>query len=187
MGFWNKALVWNRKVNEVIQVVHFQIDQHSSNSSTRFTINLGICCPKVRYITWGDQEPSSHDETDCCPRFRVGYLLADEKLKHLDKWWVIEDGDGSAVGEALSTLTGRCIPYLNQYSTLSEMYQVARNLKPKMHVADKIYLAVMAHLLDQISERDATFSELLSSGTVSWHARIDQVLKRLGLSIASYS
>ena len=182
-GFVNKSLVWNRNVNGMVHVIGFQLDKQSIDSCLRFTINIGICCPRVRYLTWGDSEPDFYDDTDCCPRFRVGYLIAGGKSNYLDKWWIVREGDDSELEEVVCVLKNQCMSWFECHSTLPEMYRLASAIKPRMQIADKIYLAVTAHILGHFNERDSIFGELLSSRSLSWLKRIEQVLERLGLSV----
>jgi len=124
-----------------------------------------------------------YKDTDCCPRFRIGYLLANEEPKHLDEWWEIDDEDDDALKELSNVLSAKAIPWLNQHSNLPAMQEVASKLvlSRRMEIADRICLAVINHKLGRLKKRDAIFAELRSSKRLKeWHSLVNRVLDRLG-------
>lgn len=170
---------WNRRKDGIVQVLQLQQDSANKDFSA-VTINIGLCDPDVWLLMWGKVLPPIFDETDCCPRFRVGFLLNAEKLQYLDKWWSLYINDEGVEGEIVTVIAERCVPYLNAHTNRLAMQSLAVKLIKKAPVADKLLLAVLSHVTEKFSERDAIFMELLAVRSKSWHGRIVDVKKRLG-------
>lgn len=181
IGFVSEGLTWNRRTDGIVQVLQLQHDS-SAKDSAAVTINLGLCDSDVWFLTWDKDRPSIFDETDCCPRFRVGFLLNEEKLPYLDKWWSLSVNDDGVESEIIAIIADLCVPYLNAYDNRLAMQSLAVKLIKKAAIGDKLLLAVLSHVLGKFSERDALFEELLSARSKSWHGKIVDIQNRLRLA-----
>lgn len=186
-GFKRSSLVWNKAHGDVVQVIDLQFHRYSPGTTIRFTANIGLCFPEVPSIVSGKEASRRYREVDCCPRMLIGYLLDGENPKYLDKWWEAATGDDSTIMDFTHSLLNLCVPYFDKNSTLSEMYREASKLKSMMQIGDKLYLAVMSHLLGHADQRDAVFAEVISSRATAWRPVVDRVITQLGLTADRYS
>lgn len=183
-GFVCHGSTWNRQAGDAVQVIQLQNDT-KAGYPPKVTINLGLCNPQVWQIVWDKDPPPTYDETDCCPRFRIGFLLANEDSRFVDTWWSLSEGDEAVVTELVNVIGEKCVPFLIQNSELRQMKCIANALSKRMAVLDRLYFAALCHVSGDEGKRNEILTSLLSLRTQSWQETIEAVVQRMKLPLAA--
>jgi hypothetical protein len=69
------------------------------------TFNIGFCSLPVWKLVWDKPLPKYLDETDCCPRTRIGYLISGAKNRFIDKWRSLQAPDETMLAEIRDSFT----------------------------------------------------------------------------------
>jgi hypothetical protein len=147
IGFKNSRNKWNRVTNEIIQVFHMQLDRLAFADYVRVTFNIGFCSLAVWKLVWDKPLPKYLDETDCCPRTRIGYLISGEKHRFVDKWWSLESPDESLFVEIGNVISGKCVPFFERTQSLADLHTMGETLFRGYNIGEQIQHAVLCYLL----------------------------------------
>lgn len=115
LGFDRQEFVWNRQRAGLVDVVDIQI----SESTSTFTINLGVLDPLVHKALWNTDPRDFVEEATCTIRSRLGQL-ADGK----DRWWTSSDTD--AIEQVRELLIAHGIPFLEGATSRAELVDLCR-------------------------------------------------------------
>lgn len=121
-GFKKRSLNFNRKINEVVQVLSFQRSKWNNSESIEFTINLGIYLEKIFEISRGQINTSNFMKVgDCFLWGRSGHLIY-----NYDYWYKLDfNSSFSSIEEQIKwDFIDHIMPmfnYLNSISPLTEM------------------------------------------------------------------
>lgn len=158
-GFRRRGRTWNRRFDELVQIVNVQASARNFGNFGRFFINIGISVPGLPHLgphRDGDQFIS---ERFCQLRLRIGQLMPTPV--HAWHFYTSDNPDevGCAVADALVAYG---LPFLDQCMTLKDLdeYLDRNDLLFHFHATLTAYLGhrdEARRILLQASQVDASY------------------------------
>jgi Domain of unknown function (DUF4304) len=123
-GFKATGRVYRRTAGEALQVIDLQNWKYNDSKRARFTIELGVCFPKLlaavceldAYAFYRDSA-ARPGVTECAARRRLGELMDPPQ----DLWWTVSATTGHVptAEEITAPLMNAGLPWMQAMSTLS--------------------------------------------------------------------
>lgn len=145
------------------------------------TFNIGFCSLPVWKLVWDKPLPKYLNETDCCPRTRIGYLISSEKNRFIDKWWSLQAPDETMFAEIRDVISAKCVPFYERMQSLLDLRAVGETLFPSYVVGEQIQHAVLCYLVGDAARCQTILEarERCRMRTKYWDDVVAQVRARL--------
>jgi Domain of unknown function (DUF4304) len=123
-GFKASGRVFRRPDGEAIQVVDFQNWKYNDSKRARFTVEVGVCFPRLLAAVseldayaFYREKVGKPGVTECAVRRRLGELMDPPQ----DLWWTISATTGyvPSVEEVTAPLIGIALPWMRAMSAFS--------------------------------------------------------------------
>ncbi len=178
-GFKKKGAVWNRKNNDIVEVIDFQSAKVPAKGESNFTVNIGVLHPDVWKIYWEKELPDFIAEVECFPRTRIGNFITPPRG---DTWWTLSKHSNveEIANEILSVIEHKCFPFMHSMADLQEVSKFGYSPPFHLFPAEKLALAIVQHELGENIKADNLLSEVESIN--SWRDRVHEIRKRLSLA-----
>jgi hypothetical protein len=179
-GLAKHRLIWNRRVDGLVHVVHIQASRWNDADECAFAISVGVSVAQVYRIVWGKELPKVVREEDCLPRFRYGYLPGAAIGK--DVWWKLHgEADIERVGpEVARAIEEKCLPILDGCRSIQDVLVLAHDYDQWKQVAEKLEYAVLTCLAGQSDSGQFMLNALATDSKLkAWQDRILATRTRL--------
>jgi hypothetical protein len=175
LNFTRKKTVWNRRSEYVVEVIDLQV----SKAGGAVTVNAGVLDIDVHKILWGNEPSAFVEEPACTVRARAGDLIGDKDL-----WWQL-DAD-QTIDEVFKAITEHALPFVKRMRSRQHMVQWLTNTRGvKKYPLPTINLAILQHILGNLSEGCALLAEVRTKAVGAWCLRATEVTERLGCKESS--
>jgi len=174
--FQKSKCIWNRSISSIVHVIDFQESQWNDSAEMSFTVNIGVFIPDIEKIVWDKALPKVISESECFPKFRIGYFPGIEK--NYDMWWELHaDKDFDLVGKEVANLIEtKCLPVLDACNSIEEVLKLARLKGENVTPAEKISLAVLMYLVGQKESGMQILNSMENDAKLHpWYQRIQHV------------
>lgn len=163
-GFKRKKSTWNRRIDGVVHVVHFQVSKgHTPGKWEQFTIEVGVTVDVVEEALEG-KLPRFFDDRHCITIARVGSLSA----VGFDKWWDLKsERDVPAVtADVVHDLCTYCLPVLDRINSLQSVKDFIMKVdsyRPKAPMLPyvKLGLAALCYIMGDREEYEKLKDDLI--------------------------
>lgn len=186
-GFSKKGNTWNRVRKDFVDVVSFQISQKSSSGEhISFTINFGVCFPKLNdFIFEKRTRKSQHSrEIDCIVRARPGELNIDPEAPITESWWDIKSGNNinEIFAEIEIIIKKKAIPFFDYFDSTQKIESFLQQ-KSRWYTNYDFGRIQMAILLLMNGKPEAARALLKSiiNAKIGWKEEAALVAKKLNL------
>jgi hypothetical protein len=180
--FKKKGLTWNRKREDLVDVVNIQRDKGGLPES--FTVNVGVFIPDFYEIVWGVRKTSSVGEAACPVRIRIGPLMQGDLSQRVgtDVWWDLDsDAALEKVGLEIShLLSAKVLPFLDSFQTIRDVHAFMDNARGGLSGAwdFRLYLAIAKY---RVGDAEGAKAILEECRRVGWTQHAERVMATLGL------
>ncbi len=173
-------MTWNKRINNFVQVINFQLSSYSNEQEETFTMNLGFFNPNIWETCWRRNSPQFIAEENCFPRIRIGQLLNETKNKKMDHWWTyVRNTDvKKSNNEIFDLLENKCFPFLNKLLSIAAINEFYSTQSIDLLPIEKIYLAIVKNFLGHRTVSEEILNTVRESSN-SWMSRVEIVYKQL--------
>ena len=176
-GFTKKVFTWVRGTEQIYYIIEIQPSKNNSDTSQKFTINIGIFVPEVYELTWQKKPSSIIHEYDCILRKRVSYFMKST----LDKWWTLKNQEDivSVKSEIEDIFYERIVPFfddLNSLDKLTYFLNADKSVESKYPLY-KIQLACLNYIIGNKEISLEILKKIFNDNT--WGIRAQEVNKIL--------
>lgn len=180
-GFTKHGLIWNRRTDHLVHVIHVEETRWSDEDESEFGISTGVAVNEVHRIVWGKDLPPVVRESDCLPRFPYGYLPGVEVGR--DIGWRLHDNQSDIEQAGLDVMRAiqqRCLPVLDRCRSVHDVQKLADGADKWKQPAERLEFAVLNCLVGQRVEATEILAEMLANPKLrAWHDRVRGVSERL--------
>lgn len=179
-GFTRHGLVWNRRFERLVHVIHVEETRWSDENESEFGISTGVAVAEVYRIVWGKELPPVVRESDCLPRFPYGYLPGVDIGRDVG-WKLCGESDIEPVGiEVTRAIEQKCLPVLDACQSVQDVLTLADGADRWRQPAEKLKLAVLNCLAGREDSCQAILGRLESDPRLkAWRPRISETRNRL--------
>jgi hypothetical protein len=179
-GFTKHGLIWNRRLDHLVHVIHVEETRWSDEDESEFGINTGVAVDEVHRVVWGEELPSVVRESDCLPRFPYGYLPGVEAGRDIG-WKLHNQSDIEQVGpDVMGAIQQKCLPVLDRCRSVQAVQKLADGADKWKQPAERLEFAVLNCLVGQRTEATEILAEMLANPKLkAWHDRVRGVSERL--------
>lgn len=121
LGFKRDRHCFNKKTNDIIQVINIQKSQWNHVNNLSFTFNIGFFNSDIYKDSWEKEEPKFIREDDCQVHFRLGHIT-----KKRDYWYELNEKKSKAdlENEIKDHLNNYLKPILADNQTLNSLKEL---------------------------------------------------------------
>lgn len=140
LGFKRNGKSFNKKINDIVQVINIQKSQWNHQDNLSFTFNIGFLNEDIYRERWNKEAPKFVRVYDCQIHFRLGQLT-----KKMDYWYELnENRERIDLGnEIMNHLIKYLKPILDDNQTLNSLKDFLKryeSFKLTMPTIDQILL-----------------------------------------------
>jgi len=179
-GFTKHGLIWNRRIDHLVHVIHIEETRWSDEDESEFGISIGVTVEEVYRIVWGKELPSVVRESDCLPRFPYGYLPGVEAGRNLG-WKLHSQEEIEQAGpDVMGAIQQKCLPVLDRCRSVHDVQKLADGVDQWKQPAERLKFAVLNYLAAHRTEATEILAEMLANPKLkAWHERVRGVSERL--------
>ncbi len=180
VGFAKHGLIWNRRIDGLVHVIHVEETRWSDDNESDFGVSTGVAVAEVHRIVWGKELPRVVRESDCLPRFPYGYLPGVDAGRNVG-WKLHSQEDIERVGlDVRGAIKEKCLPVLNRCRSVQDVQMLANGLEQWKQPAERLKFAVLNCMVGQDEAWKAILDEMESDPKLAaWKARIYETRARL--------
>lgn len=185
-NFKKSGLTWNKKNNEITQVINIQKSKYSDAELVDFTFNLGVFSAVAFEIIWENSAPKVAKEENCLLRTRIGPVIQNDfSGTAKDQWWRIENSTNvdNLARELLDVTENVAMTFLDKFYSINRVEEVMVNIRgwQSKNPQHLLNLAVVVYLTGKNSEAESIISDIITRYE-PWKERCLIAARNMGLT-----